>query len=126
MDRLIAATLDDKYQQTTGRVYLSAMQALVRLPLDQRARDIQSGLRTAGFISGYRGSPVGGYDREVWRAEAILKDRDIHFEPAINEETAATAIWGNGRLSPGNLSDRTVEQVNQSCLPRWGPTWRRS
>ena len=98
MDRLIAATLDDKYQQTAGRVYLSAMQALVRLPLDQRARDIQSGLRTAGFISGYRGSPVGGYDREVWRAEPILKDRDIHFEPAINEETAATAIWGTQQL----------------------------
>ncbi len=98
MDRLIAATLDDKYLQTTGRVYLSAMQTLVRLPLDQRAHDQRKGMRTGGFISGYRGSPVGGYDREVWRAEALLKERDIHFEPAINEETAATAIWGTQQL----------------------------
>ena len=66
-------TLDDKYDATEGRVYLTGTQALVRLPLMQRQRDLAAGLNTAGYISGYRGSPVGGYDQALWRARKQLE-----------------------------------------------------
>ena len=87
-------SLDDKYVLEEGRVYLTGIQALVRLPLEQRRRDARAGLDTAGFISGYRGSPLGGYDQQLWRATQHLEEHRIHFQPGINEDLAATAIWG--------------------------------
>jgi indolepyruvate ferredoxin oxidoreductase len=93
-----ATTLDDKYTQTTGRVFLSSNQALVRLPLDQARRDRAAGLTTAGYISGYRGSPLGVYDAALWAAQKHLDAHDIVFEPGLNEELAATAIRGTQEL----------------------------
>jgi len=88
-------TLDDKYTRQEGRVYISGIQALVRLPLMQRHRDVANGLRTAGFISGYRGSPLGGYDLALWQTKALLEENHIRFEPGVNEDLAATAVWGS-------------------------------
>ncbi len=88
-------SLDDKYVLEEGRVYLTGIQALVRLPLEQRRRDARAGLDTAGFISGYRGSPLGGYDQQLWLAAGHLESHCIHFQPGINEDLAATAIWGS-------------------------------
>jgi len=98
-----AATLDDKYDATSGRVLLSGTQALVRLPLMQRARDAAAGLNTAGYISGYRGSPLGGYDQQLAAAAARLEAAQILFQPGVNEDLAATAIWGTQQvpLLPG-------------------------
>ena len=86
-------TLDDKYTQTTGRIYLSGTQALVRLPLLQKLRDQQAGLNTAGYVSGYRGSPLGGLDQALWKAKKHLKSHDVVFQPGVNEDLAATAVW---------------------------------
>ena len=88
-------SLDDKYQRDSGRIYLTGIQALVRLPLIQRRRDVAQGLNTAGFISGYRGSPLAAYDRELWRAKPTLEAHHIHFQPGVNEDLAATALWGS-------------------------------
>ena len=94
-----ATTLMDKYVQESGRVYISANQALVRLPLDQARRDRANGLKTAGYISGYRGSPLGVYDAALWAAQKLLDQYDITFEAGLNEELAATAIRGTQQLS---------------------------
>jgi indolepyruvate ferredoxin oxidoreductase len=91
-------SLDDKYTQKSGHIYLSGTQALVRLPLVQRRRDIELGLNTSGFISGYRGSPLAGYDIELTRAQDHLDRHDIHFQPGLNEDLAATSIWGTQQL----------------------------
>ena len=91
---LAAVTLDQKYDRETGRIYLTGTQALVRLVLAQRRRDAAAGLNTAGYVSGYRGSPLGGLDRELWRIGDRLRDHRIHFQPGVNEDLAATAIWG--------------------------------
>ncbi len=96
---LAAVTLDDKYALESGRVYLTGVQALVRLPMVQRQRDAAAGLDTGCFISGYRGSPVGGYDQQLWRARKFLKSNRIHFQPGVNEDLAATAIWGSQQAS---------------------------
>ncbi len=88
-------TLDDKYAVSAGRVYLSGTQALVRLPLLQRQRDQRAGLNTAGFVSGYRGSPLGGLDKELWHARSFLDAGQIRFQPGLNEDLAATAVWGS-------------------------------
>ena len=96
---LAAVSLDDKYTLDSGRVFLSGTQALVRLPMMQRQRDLAAGINTAGFISGYRGSPLGGYDLNLWRAKQFLERSHIHFEPGINEELAATAVWGTQQVN---------------------------
>jgi len=88
-------TLDDKYDLDTDRVFLSGTQAIVRLALMQKARDRRAGLNTAGFVSGYRGSPLGGLDLQLWRAGELLKANDIVFQPGLNEDLAATAVWGS-------------------------------
>ena len=88
-------TLDDKYTLEEGRIYITGVQALVRLPLVQRMRDAQAGHRTAGFISGYRGSPLGTYDLALWQAKALLEQNHVRFEPGTNEDLAATAVWGS-------------------------------
>jgi len=100
-------TLDDKYARFDGRVYLTGIQALVRLPLLQKRRDRAAGLNTAGFISGYRGSPLGGYDLALWSAKKHLDAHDIVFRPGINEDLAATAVWGSQQvgLLPGARYD---------------------
>ncbi len=96
-------TLDDKYGRARGRIYLSGVQALVRLPLMQRLRDDRAGLKTGGFISGYRGSPLGGFDMELWRARKHLDAAGVKFTPGINEDLGATMVWGTQQtnLFPG-------------------------
>lgn len=92
------ASLDDKYTQAEGRAFMSGVQALVRLPMLQRQRDARAGLNTAGFISGYRGSPLGAYDQALWAAKKHLAANQIVFQPGVNEELAATAVWGTQQL----------------------------
>ena len=89
-----AVSLDDKYTQDSGRIFLSALQALVRLPIVQRQRDKAAGLNTAGFVTGYRGSPLGTYDSALWAAQKHLDANDIKFSPGVNEELAAAALKG--------------------------------
>jgi indolepyruvate ferredoxin oxidoreductase len=100
-------SLDDKYDATEGLVYLTGTQALVRLPLMQRQRDLAAGLNTAGYITGYRGSPVGGYDQALSRARKQLEAHHVKFVPGVNEDLAATAIWGTqqANLFPGGKYD---------------------
>ncbi len=88
-------TLDQKYTREDGRIYITGVQALVRLPLVQQMRDRAAGHATAGFISGYRGSPLGTYDLALWQAKALLEQHNVHFEPGLNEDIAATAVWGS-------------------------------
>ncbi len=90
----LSATLDDKYTRSSGRVFLTGTQALIRLPMLQRERDLAAGLNTAGFISGYRGSPLGNLDLGLWKAKQYLAEHHITFQPGINEDLAATAVWG--------------------------------
>lgn len=87
-------SLDDKYTATDGHIYLSGIQALVRLPTMQRLRDEAAGLNTAGFISGYRGSPLGMLDEAIWKAQKHLERHHVKFVPGVNEDLAATAVWG--------------------------------
>jgi indolepyruvate ferredoxin oxidoreductase len=86
--------LDDRYRLKSGRVFLTGTQALVRLPLMQRQLDLSVGLNTAGFISGYRGSPLGSYDMALWQAKSFLEENHVRFQPGVNEDLAATAVWG--------------------------------
>src|ERR1700692_3055020 len=87
--------LDSKYEQERGAVYLTGIQALVRLPMDQMRRDRRAGLNTAAFISGYEGSPLGGYDLALARVKRLLDDHRIHFVPGVNEDIAATSVLGS-------------------------------
>ncbi|MFM2054740.1 MAG: hypothetical protein RL456_2777, partial [Pseudomonadota bacterium] len=95
---LESVTLDDKYTLDRGRAFMSGVQALVRLPMLQQQRDKAAGLDTAGFISGYRGSPLGTYDQSLWAARKHLAEHQIVFQPGVNEELAATAVWGTQQL----------------------------
>ena len=88
-------TLDDKYDLTKDRIFITGTQAVVRLLLMQRERDRLAGLNTAGFVSGYRGSPLGGMDQNLARAKKWLEASNIVFQPGLNEELAATAVWGS-------------------------------
>lgn len=101
--------LDDNLKRTEGRVFLTGTQALIRLPLMQKALDERAGLNTGGFISGYRGSPLGAVDQEAWRASTILQQNAIEFLPAINEELGATAVLGSQQV--GGDPNRTVDGV---------------
>ncbi|AMV48927.1 indolepyruvate ferredoxin oxidoreductase family protein [Paraburkholderia caribensis] len=100
-------TLEDKYTLEKGRVYISGTQALVRLPMLQKARDRKAGLNTAGFISGYRGSPLGALDQSLWKAKKHLQANDIVFQPGVNEDLAATSVWGTQQINlwPGATRD---------------------
>ena len=97
---LAAVSLDDKYVLQSGRVYLTGTQALVRLPIMQRIRDAAAGLNTAGFITGYRGSPLGSIDMEFWRAERFTAEHHIHFQPGVNEALAPTPLRGSQQVGP--------------------------
>src|SRR6201985_1024944 len=90
--------LIDRYKRRSGRVMLQGTQAIARVLLDQRDRDIADGLNTAGFVSGYRGSPLGGVDAELWRTKERLAQRRIEFLPAVNEDLAATAVLGSQQV----------------------------
>ncbi|WP_105439665.1 indolepyruvate ferredoxin oxidoreductase family protein [Neorhizobium sp. T25_13] len=87
-------SLDDRYTLEKGRILVSGTQALVRLPMIQRQRDLAHGLNTAGYVSGYRGSPLAGFDREMARAKKFLDASHVKFHPGLNEDMAATAVWG--------------------------------
>ena len=87
-------SLDDKYELEQGEAYITGTQALVRAAMVQGLRDRARDWNTACYISGYRGSPMHNIDKELWRASRFLGDRRIHFQPAVNEDLAATAIWG--------------------------------
>ncbi len=96
---LATLSLDDKYALDRGQAFMSGIQALVRLPILQHTRDAMVGLNTAGFISGYRGSPLGGYDQALWQAKPHLQKHHIVFQPGVNEELGATAVWGTQQLA---------------------------
>ena len=100
-------TLDDKYLLESGRVFITGVQALLRILLDQSRLDARAGLKTAGFVSGYRGSPLGGLDQQAQRASALLAARNIVFKEGVNEDLGATAVWGSqqANLFPGALYD---------------------
>ena len=110
VDMRTTVTLDDKYAQRSGRVYLNGLQALVRIPMMQHQLDTARGLKTATFISGYRGSPLGALDMAIMGAGKFLKDHDITFVPGINEDLGATAVWGSQQtnLGPGAQYDGVV------------------
>jgi len=96
---LKSVSLDDKYALDTTRAYMTGIEALVRLPILQHQRDAERGLNTAGFISGYRGSPLGGLDQTLWKAQRFLQKHHIKFQPGINEDLAATAVWGSQQVN---------------------------
>jgi indolepyruvate ferredoxin oxidoreductase len=104
---LESVQLDDKYTLESGRAWMSGIHALVRLPMMQRVRDARAGLNTAGFVSGYRGSPLGGVDQNMWKAAKYLKAHHVEFQPGINEDLAATAVWGSQQVNlfPGAKYD---------------------
>jgi indolepyruvate ferredoxin oxidoreductase len=94
-----SVALSDKYELPAGRVYMNGTQALVRLLLAQKARDEAAGLNTEGFVSGYRGSPLGAVDQELWKNRPLLEQHKVRFQPGLNEELAATAVWGTQMVS---------------------------
>jgi len=104
---LANVSLDDKYAQDSGRVYLTGTQAIVRLLILQQQRDKLAGLNTGGFVSGYRGSPLGGLDQALWSAKKFLERSNVKFQPGLNEDLAATSIWGTQQvnLHPGATVD---------------------
>jgi indolepyruvate ferredoxin oxidoreductase len=98
-EALRKVTLDDKYELDSGRVFLTGAQAFVRLLILQRQRDKLAGLNTGGFVSGYRGSPLGALDLSLWKAQKFLDRANIKFQPGLNEDLAATSIWGSQQLN---------------------------
>ncbi|MGZ9083453.1 MAG: indolepyruvate ferredoxin oxidoreductase family protein, partial [Rhodoplanes sp.] len=88
-------TLADKYDLGKSPVFVTGYQAIIRLCLMQKERDRRAGLNTAGYVTGYRGSPLGGLDQQFQRAETLLQANDIHFHGGLNEDLAATALWGS-------------------------------
>ena len=87
-------TLDDKWTLERGRAFMTGTQALIRLPMLQRERDVKAGLNTAGFITGYRGSPVTSVDQTAMKAKKHLDAHHVKFHPGMNEDLAATSVWG--------------------------------
>ena len=111
LEALQQASLEDKYTTPRGRVFMSGVQALVRLPMLQQQRDLSQGQRTGGFVSGYRGSPLGGYDQALHAARAHLAKHDVVFQPGVNEELAATATWGTQQLGFAPPASRRLDGV---------------
>ena len=102
-------SMDDKYKASQQDVFMTGIEALVRLPMLQHEIDQQSGLNTAGFISGYRGSPLGGVDQALWKAKSYLEQHNIHFQPGVNEDLAATSVWGSQQT--GIVSESSYDGV---------------
>jgi len=105
----VSVSLDDRYARQEGRVLLSGTHALVRLPMLQYARDQAAGLNTACFVTGYRGSPLGGLDSALWQARQFAEQHAIHFTPGLNEDLAATSVWGSQQTDL--FPDATVDGV---------------
>ena len=99
-------SLSDKYTATDGRVFITGTQALVRLPMTQIQRDRAAGLNTAAYISGYRGSPLGNYDMQLIQAKKFLEPMDVTFQPGLNEDLAAAAIWGTQQVAISSTATR--------------------
>jgi indolepyruvate ferredoxin oxidoreductase len=102
-------SLADRLDLGAAPLLLNGNQALVRALLLQRERDRRTGLNTAGYVSGYRGSPLGGLDQALWAAGQALKGAAVHFEPGVNEDLAATAVWGTQQLA--TMGDAAVDGV---------------
>ena len=117
-------SLDQKYTQGTGHIFLTGIQALVRLPMAQIRRDRAAGLNTAGFVTGYRGSPLGGYDQQLFAARKHLDQYNIKFQPGVNEDLAATAMTPPNSVVPAMLAClKTSEQRSTpGPLPYQMPT----
>ena len=100
-------SLEDRYTVASGRVFINGYQVLARLLMMQRGRDLAEGRNTAGFVSGYRGSPLGGIDQTLWKAHRYLAENHITFQPGVNEDLAATAVWGSQQVNlfPGAKYD---------------------
>ena len=100
-------TLDDKYLLEDGRAFITGVQALIRVMLDRRRLDLRDGLNTAGYVSGYRGSPLGGLDQQAARSRKLLTAHEVVFQEGLNEDLAATAVWGSqqANLFPGAKFD---------------------
>ena len=105
--------LEDRYDRNEGRIFLSGTQALVRIMLDQARRDRAAGLSTSGFVSGYRGSPLGAFDKELWQAGPLIARHAISFLPAVNEDLAATAVLGSQQV------ETTPERRVQGVFAMW-------
>ena len=106
-------SLEDKYLVNKGRVFVNGTQVLVKIPLIQKLLDNSKGLNTSGFISGYRGSPLGNYDKSLWQAKVYLEKNSINFSPGLNEDLAATAVWGSQQ--PNLIS----ESINDGVFSIW-------
>ena len=102
-------SLDTKYSANSGRIFVTGTQALVRLPMLQRQRDLENSINTAGYITGYRGSPVGGYDTELMKASNFLEQHHIRFQAGINEDMAATACWGTQQVGIWESDDEQAK-----------------
>jgi len=96
---LAEVSLEDKWTLERGRAFMSGTQALLRLLMLQRQRDQLAGINTAGFLTGYRGSPLGGVDQTAWRAKKHLEAHHIRFQPGVNEDLAATSVWGTQQVN---------------------------
>jgi indolepyruvate ferredoxin oxidoreductase len=107
--KLRDVTLSDRYRFDEDKVLLSGTQALVRILIMQCELDRRAGLKTEGFVSGYRGSPLGGFDTELWKAKPELERASVHFQPGVNEDLAATAVWGSQQID--SLPGKTVDGV---------------
>ena len=92
---LFDVALADKFDLSKERIFISGAQAVVRMLMMQRERDRRAGLNTAGFVTGYRGSPLGGVDLAMMKSDKLLKQNNILFQAGLNEDLAATAIWGS-------------------------------
>ena len=99
--KLRNVALDDKYTLEKGQIFVSGIQALVRLPMLQSQKDQAIGLNTAGFVTGYRGSPLGGLDQQLFLAQEHLTRERVKFAPAVNEDLGATAVWGTQQANLG-------------------------
>ena len=115
---LAEVSLDDKYAKERGRIFLTGIQALVRLPMLQRRRDLAAGHDTAGYVTGYRGSPLGGLDQQLAAARRFLDEHHVVVRPEVNEDLAATALWGTQQAElhgEGKLRRRVRHVVRQGA-----------
>src|SRR3954447_18805883 len=109
----VALTLGSKYEMEHGEVFVTGLQALARVPIDQMRADRRAGRSTSAFISGYPGSPLAGLDKEFLRSRKTLDALDIHFEPGINEELAATAVMGS------QMANKTLTLRSDGVVGFW-------
>jgi indolepyruvate ferredoxin oxidoreductase len=115
----LSVSLDDKYTLDYGRAFMSGTQALVRLPMLQKQRDERAGLNTAGFISGYRGSPLGGVDQALWKAKKHLQAKNIVFQPGLNEDLAATSVWGSQQVNLSYSNQQVSKAKVDGVFAMW-------